>query len=146
MLCMPMYFYTHYVQRFIPKFVRVQRKIRAFLVLKYIQKHIQFIETTVMKMHTDTVESPVLASQRPLWEARGRARGSRPAGQARRARELPSAALGSEIAPITKKRQHNRRTGRSFVGQCRRLAHGRKEREHKPPRRKSHTGTHVAAP
>ena len=131
---------------FIRKIIRAQGKKRAFLVLKYNQKHIEFIETTLIKMHTDTVESPVLASQRPLWEARGRARGSRPAGQARRARKLPSAGLGPEIAPITKKRQHNRRTGRSFVSRCRRLAHGRKEREQKPPRRKSHTGTHVAAP
>ena len=113
---------------FIRKIIRVQGKKLAFLVLKYNQKHIEFIETTLIKMHTDTVESPVLASQRPLWEARGRARGSRPAGQARRARELPSAALGSEIAPITKKRQHNRRTGRSFVGQCRSLEHRREER------------------
>ena len=131
---------------FIRKIIRVQRKIRAFLVLKYNQKHREFVETTVMKMHTDTVESPVLASRRPLWQARDRAQGSRPAGQARRAQKLPSAGLGPEIAPITKKWQHNRRTGRSFVGQCRRLAHGRKEREQKPPRRKSHTGTHVAAP
>ena len=71
---------------FIHESMRAQGKIRAFRVLKYNQKHIEFIETTLMKMHTDTVESPVLASRRPLWEARGRARGSRPAGQARRAR------------------------------------------------------------
>ena len=51
---------------FIRKIIRVQRKKRAFLVLKYNQKHIEFIENTVMKMHTDTVESPVLASRRPL--------------------------------------------------------------------------------
>ena len=108
---------------FIHESMRAQRKKRAFLVLKYNQKHIEFIETTLIEMHTDTVESPVLASHRPLWEARGPARGSRPAGQARRARELPSAALGSEIAPITKKRQHNRRTGRSFLGHCRNLEH-----------------------
>ena len=60
--------------------MRVQGKIRAFLVLKYIQKHIQYIETTFMKMHTDTVEPPVLPSRQPLWQPRGRARGSRPAG------------------------------------------------------------------
>ena len=79
---------------FIHESMRAQGKTRAFRVLKYNQKHMQFIETTLMKMHTDTVESPVLASRRPLWEARGRARGSRPAGQARRARKLPSAGLG----------------------------------------------------
>ena len=53
---------------FIRKIIRVQGKKRAFLVLKYNQKHIEFIETTLIKMHTDTVESPVLASRRPLWQ------------------------------------------------------------------------------
>ena len=81
---------------FIRKIIRVQRKIRAFLVLKYNQKHVEFIETTLIKMHTDTVESPFLASRRPLWQARDRAQGSRPAGQARRAQKLPSAGLGTQ--------------------------------------------------
>ena len=77
---MPTDFYIHQVHTFIHKFVRVGGKIRAFLVLKYIQKHIQHLETTFMKMHSDTVEPPVLASERPLWQPRGRAQGSRPAG------------------------------------------------------------------
>ena len=131
---------------FIHESMRAQGKKRAFLVLKYNQKHIEFVETTVMKMHTDTVESPVLACQRPLWEARGRAQGSRPASQARRAQKLSSPGLSPKTSPITKKWEHNRRTGRSFVGQCRSLEHGREERRQKRPRRKSHTGTHVAAP
>ena len=71
---MPTYFYTPKVQTFIPKFVRAHGKIRAFLVLKYIQKHLQIIETTVMKMHTDTVESPFLPSRRPLGQARAEPR------------------------------------------------------------------------
>ena len=125
---MPSYFYTHSLHTFIPKFVRAQRKTRAFLVLKYNQKHIQYMETTVMKMHTDTVESPFLPSRRPLGQARGRAQGSRPAGQARRAKKLSSPGLGPKTSPITKKWEHNRRTGRWFWGQCRRMEHGRKER------------------
>ena len=85
--------------------MRAQGKIRAFLVLEYIQKHLQFIETTVMKMHTDTVESPFLPSRRPLGQARGRDQGSRPAGQARRAQKLSSPGWGPK--PLRSRKSGN---------------------------------------
>ena len=50
---------------FIRKIIRVQGKIRAFLVLKYNQKHIEFIETTLMK-YTQ------IQLNRPSWRLRGR--------------------------------------------------------------------------
>ena len=65
-------------------------------------------------MHTDTVELPFLASQRPLWQPRGRAQGSRPASPPAAPRSAHLPAWGPEIAPITEKWQQKNRTGRSF--------------------------------